>query len=477
MKSYPKNSSIFGKFPHHDCHDSSTVKVNMGDVGYDHSADERARRREERRRRRAEEKEQEERELASSPVRVTSFRSSNKSGPEIEVKLSNDQSSEEEESISNAKSKLLRKAPTRMSREQSEDKPELNEAELKAEAIRLKREQENEERHKERMEELRLAKEQGELQRRELEERKERRRLKQEAEERRLRQEEEERQAREAEDAKKLREEIQKRRQEAEERRRNIQNSLSYIRPNYSVTDSVVEAEKEKSMSPEERAEHKARALEECVPPLDISANTSVENLKELALALQAKLVELYGVTFDLMKRKQRQEYDLNVLNSRIGDLSKVSAPKKPFVATIDTGLVSKIKEKGFFVEDKPVKKSFLQERNEGIAASGGVQGRLSMFQNKKGRGEDQPDIRRSGRSAWKAPTYDKCCICDKNVYTLERLEVAKKLYHKQCFKCEYCKKVTSLSNYALFNGKIYCKPHQRKVERESLQQGIGTKH
>ena len=38
------------------------------------------------------------------------------------------------------------------------------------------------------------------------------------------------------EDAKKLREEIQKRRQEAEEKRRNIQNSLEYVQPMYSIS-------------------------------------------------------------------------------------------------------------------------------------------------------------------------------------------------------------------------------------------------
>ncbi|XP_022088333.1 vicilin-like seed storage protein At2g18540 isoform X2 [Acanthaster planci] len=450
----------------------------MGDVGYDFAADDRARRREERRRRRAEEKAREERERATFEVgRVASFRSSRSSEPEVEVKLNNDQSSEEDSSGGSAKSKLLKKTPTRMSRESWEDKQEFSEVELRLEAIRLKREQENEERYRERLEERRLAKERSELQRQELEERRERRRLKQEAEERRQQQEEEERRAREAEEARKLREEIQKRRQEAEERRRNIQNSLSYIRPKYNISDSILQAERERSMTPEEQAELKARTLEEQVPPLDISAFTSAERLRELAMDLQAKLRKLYAAKFDLMKRKQRQEYDLTELNTRIGDLTKAPPLKKTYVTTFKFGLVSKIKEKGVFAEDKPLRKTFPQERNEGKVAGSGMQDRLNMFQNKTDHSEDQPDIKRSGRSTWKAPAHDKCCICDKSVYTLERLEVAKKIYHKQCFKCQYCKKITSLSEYAVFEGKIYCKPHQLKVEQESLRHGVTPRH
>ena len=43
----------------------------------------------------------------------------------------------------------------------------------------------------------------------------------------------------------------------------------------------------------------------------------------------------------------------------------------------------------------QPKKKSFFQERNEGIASSGGVAGRLSLFQNKIDKGGDKPEIRK----------------------------------------------------------------------------------
>jgi hypothetical protein len=33
----------------------------------------------------------------------------------------------------------------------------------------------------------------------------------------------------------------------------------------------------------------------------------------------------------------------------------------------------------------------------------------------------------------------EKCFICEKTVYAMEKIEADKKLYHKQCFKCTSC--------------------------------------
>ena len=33
----------------------------------------------------------------------------------------------------------------------------------------------------------------------------------------------------------------------------------------------------------------------------------------------------------------------------------------------------------------------------------------------------------------------DKCCVCDKTVYAMEKIEADKKVYHKLCFKCNSC--------------------------------------
>jgi hypothetical protein len=33
----------------------------------------------------------------------------------------------------------------------------------------------------------------------------------------------------------------------------------------------------------------------------------------------------------------------------------------------------------------------------------------------------------------------EKCCVCEKTVYAMEKIEADKKIYHKLCFKCTTC--------------------------------------
>lgn len=45
-------------------------------------------------------------------------------------------------------------------------------------------------------------------------------------------------------------------------------------------------------------------------------------------------------------------------------------------------------------------------------------------------------------------------------VTTQEKIVADSKIYHKQCLKCEKCKKTLQLGNYAAIEGTFYCKPH-----------------
>ncbi|CAF1025045.1 unnamed protein product [Rotaria sordida] len=61
----------------------------------------------------------------------------------------------------------------------------------------------------------------------------------------------------------------------------------------------------------------------------------------------------------------------------------------------------------------------------------------------------------------------NKCSVCNKTVYAMEKIEADKKIYHKSCFKCMHCKSILnpfinnqSLGNYTANDGQIYCKPH-----------------
>ncbi|XP_072035131.1 uncharacterized protein [Amphiura filiformis] len=373
----------------------------------------------------------------------------------------------------------LRKTPRANSVNQQEEvDKEVYEAELKAAELREKRAREEEERWREEEEHRKAERDQYERDLVALQEKAERRKRQKEEEEQKRQQEEEERKAREAEEAQKRKEEIERRRQEAGERLRSMMNgnSKNPMHPKYNITAAIAKAREDRKKSDDEMKNERERVVQERVPALDIGLNISMERLKEIAQDLHKKLLEVYAARFDMEQRKKRQDYDLHEMSERIKDLTKPSSNKTQLTSVvIDSGIVSKIKEQGFLTESKPKKKSFYQERNESIANSGGVAGRLSLFQSKINNG-DKPEIRKSGSPrSWKNPEVDKCCMCNKNVYSMEKLEVNKKVYHQHCFKCAFCNKILSLSHYSLYAGNVYCKPHQRKVEWEDLQAGVKT--
>src|SRR3990167_4337553 len=58
----------------------------------------------------------------------------------------------------------------------------------------------------------------------------------------------------------------------------------------------------------------------------------------------------------------------------------------------------------------------------------------------------------------------EKCVICEKTVYTMDKMVADGKVFHKTCMKCAHCDKVLSLGNFAALSGKYYCKPHFKQL-------------
>merc|ERR1711879_906445 len=58
----------------------------------------------------------------------------------------------------------------------------------------------------------------------------------------------------------------------------------------------------------------------------------------------------------------------------------------------------------------------------------------------------------------------DKCVVCGKTAYAMEKMVADKKVFHKTCMKCEHCSKTLGLGNFAALNGKYYCKPHFKQL-------------
>ncbi|KAJ9549892.1 hypothetical protein OSB04_022435 [Centaurea solstitialis] len=69
--------------------------------------------------------------------------------------------------------------------------------------------------------------------------------------------------------------------------------------------------------------------------------------------------------------------------------------------------------------------------------------------------------------SALFSGTQDKCAVCHKTVYPLEKVTVEGDFYHKQCFKCAQGGCKLTPSNYAALDGNLFCKPHFSQLFKE----------
>ncbi|CAL4069333.1 unnamed protein product [Meganyctiphanes norvegica] len=61
----------------------------------------------------------------------------------------------------------------------------------------------------------------------------------------------------------------------------------------------------------------------------------------------------------------------------------------------------------------------------------------------------------------------EKCGICSKTVYALERLEVVGKVLHKRCFKCAKCKSTLGMGNFSVGGDSYYCTTHYKQMFAE----------
>ncbi|KAK3872878.1 hypothetical protein Pcinc_022075 [Petrolisthes cinctipes] len=61
----------------------------------------------------------------------------------------------------------------------------------------------------------------------------------------------------------------------------------------------------------------------------------------------------------------------------------------------------------------------------------------------------------------------DKCMSCDRTVYAMERLEVAAKVLHKNCFKCCKCNTRLSMNTFSIGGNDMYCTTHYKQAFTE----------
>ncbi|CAL0328107.1 unnamed protein product [Lupinus luteus] len=56
--------------------------------------------------------------------------------------------------------------------------------------------------------------------------------------------------------------------------------------------------------------------------------------------------------------------------------------------------------------------------------------------------------------------TLDKCSVCTKTVYPLEKVSLEGECYHKTCFRCAHAGCPLTHSSYAALDGVLYCRHH-----------------
>ncbi|KAK1438636.1 hypothetical protein QVD17_04445 [Tagetes erecta] len=69
--------------------------------------------------------------------------------------------------------------------------------------------------------------------------------------------------------------------------------------------------------------------------------------------------------------------------------------------------------------------------------------------------------------SAMFSGTQEKCAVCNKTVYPLEKVTVEGEFYHNQCFRCAQGGCKLNPSNYAALDGTLFCKPHFAQLFKE----------
>ncbi|KAF6200963.1 hypothetical protein GE061_005410 [Apolygus lucorum] len=60
--------------------------------------------------------------------------------------------------------------------------------------------------------------------------------------------------------------------------------------------------------------------------------------------------------------------------------------------------------------------------------------------------------------------TNPSCKACSKTVFAMEQIKAERAVWHKNCFRCQTCKKQLTVDIYSSHEGELYCKPHFKEL-------------
>eukprot|EP00127_Corallochytrium_limacisporum_P003758 Clim_evm90s152 gene=Clim_evmTU90s152 len=179
--------------------------------------------------------------------------------------------------------------------------------------------------------------------------------------------------------------------------------------------------------------------------------------------------------------RCKQLENEVDALLKELGKEPKfatIEKPEKPATeAQPVTEVVVPAPEPKPVKEDPPVAESVpavaKQEEPKKEASrpmATGLQSAASVFENGEKSEKSAPAPKPSSNSAkkgWQPPKQEKCNVCEKTVYPLERIAIDDSgCYHKTCFKCNKCNKTLGVGDFAVMGSTVLCKPHYKQQFR-----------
>ena len=85
---------------------------------------------------------------------------------------------------------------------------------------------------------------------------------------------------------------------------------------------------------------------------------------------------------------------------------------------------------------------------------------RKSLSEEETNKDKEVSQVSPTGKSV----SSDKCVVCGRTVYQMEKCNFDSSVLHRQCVKCSVCKRLLTVGNFVITESKVYCKPHGQAI-------------
>ncbi|XP_020616040.1 peptidyl-prolyl cis-trans isomerase G-like isoform X2 [Orbicella faveolata] len=133
------------------------------------------------------------------------------------------------------------------------------------------------------------------------------------------------------------------------------------------------------------------------------------------------------------------------------GNKLKPAVKEKPKIATKPQGLTNK--------KNSPDAPQF-GSKTPNIEVDKKVPFRKSLSEEETNKDKALSQVSSTGKSV----SSDKCVVCGRTVYQMEKCNFDSSVLHRQCVKCSVCNRLLTVGNFVITESKVYCKPHGQAI-------------